>query len=193
MSNETSKSVLRRLHDTRFVSRYFVGSGIDIGCGKDSIGAYKETFPLITSVTPWDLSNGDAQIMNGVVNNTYDFVHSSHCLEHLQDPYEGIQNWFRILKPGGHLIVMIPDEDLYERGVFPSKSNPDHKWTFSIYKPSSWSRKSINVTNLLQSLGQSAQILKIELLDATFRPSLKIDQTLSIGECAIEFIVKKQI
>ena len=28
---ETSKAVMRRIHDNRFATRYFVGKGIDIG------------------------------------------------------------------------------------------------------------------------------------------------------------------
>ncbi|MEM1724783.1 MAG: hypothetical protein QXW71_03295 [Thermoplasmata archaeon] len=35
--------------------------------------------------------------MEGVPNCSYDFVHSSHCLEHLRDPREGLKNWFRIV------------------------------------------------------------------------------------------------
>ena len=192
MSNETSKSVLRRLHDSRFVSRYFVGSGIDIGCGKDSIGRYSDIFPFMGKVVPWDISDGDAQMMASVPDNSYDFVHSSHCLEHLVDPYEGLRNWFRILKPNGHIIVTIPDEDLYERGVFPSRSNFDHKCTFTIYKKESWSPKSINVMDLIKNL-ENVEIIKIELLDATFCKAFgDIDQTLGIGECAIEFILRKK-
>lgn len=191
MSNETSKSVLRRLHDSRFVTKYFVGEGIDIGCGQDCIGKYAELFPLMRDVKPWDANDGDAQKMSGVADNTYDFVHSSHCLEHLVDPSEGLKNWFRILKPGGHMVVMVPDEDLYERGIFPSISNSDHKWTFTIWKKQSWSSRSINLLYLLQTLGDSAEILKVEVLDASYLPSAyKQDQTLGIGECAIEFILR---
>jgi len=193
MSNETSKSVLRRLHDSRFASRYFVGNGIDIGCGNDSIGRYSDIFPLMRKVVAWDISDGDAQMMVSVSNNSYDFVHSSHCLEHLVDPYEGLLNWFRILKPGGHLVITIPDEDLYERGVFPSKNNFDHKWTFTTWKQHSWSSKSINVFDLIKPLGDTVEVLKIELLDATFCKSFgDVDQTLGIGECAIEIVLRKK-
>ena len=47
-----------------------------------------------------------------------------------------------MLEPGGHLIVTVPDEDLYEQGHFPSDYNRDHKWTFTIHKPKSWSERS---------------------------------------------------
>src|SRR3546814_3492720 len=130
----------------------------------------------------------------GVADESYDFVHSSHCLEHLRDPEEGLRNWFRILKPGGHLIVTVPDEDLYEQGIFPSAYNPDHKWTFTIWKIASWSPKSRNLIDLVRSLGEAAEVLKLELLNATFRYSLpRFDQTLTpTGECGIEMEIGRE-
>jgi SAM-dependent methyltransferase len=191
---ETSKSVMRRLHDVRFAVRYFVGDGIDIGGGDDPLGLYRELFPAIGSVRHWDLPDGDAQVMAGVPDNSFDFVHSSHCLEHLNDPLAGLTNWLRILKPGGHLIVLVPDEDLYEQGHFPSVRNFDHKFSFTIHKAKSWSKQSINLASLLAQLDPAAQLLRIELLDATYRFGLPpLDQTMTpIGECAIEFIIRKR-
>ncbi|HWY61438.1 MAG TPA: class I SAM-dependent methyltransferase [Rhizomicrobium sp.] len=191
---ETSKSIMRRLHDVRFAVRYFVGDGIDIGGGEDPLGLYRELFPAISSVRNWDLPDGDAQAMAGVPDNSFDFVHSSHCLEHLNDPLAGLANWLRILKPGGHLIVVVPDEDLYEQGRFPSAHNFGHKYSFTIHKAKSWSKQSISLTSLLAQLGPTAQLLRIELLDATYRFALPpLDQTMTpIGECAIEFIIRKR-
>jgi SAM-dependent methyltransferase len=112
--DEASKALLRRLQDVRFCNTYFVGDGIDIGCGPDPISKFKKQFPLMKGLRPWDLPDGDAQLMNSVSDNTFDFVHSSHCLEHMRDPFEAFGNWLRICKPGGHLIITVPDEDLYE-------------------------------------------------------------------------------
>lgn len=191
---ECSKSISRRLHDSRFSNRFFVGAGIDIGGKPDPLALYQELFPRLTAVRTWDMEDGDAQHLAGVPDESLDFVHSSHCLEHLADPREGLANWFRVVKPGGHLIVTVPDEDLYEQGVFPSVFNLDHKWTFTIHKSRSWSGRSINVFELLTALGLSAQVIKVELLIATYRFQLpRYDQTLTpIGECGIEFVVRKR-
>src|SRR5207248_11335926 len=100
---------------------YLRGSGIDIGAGDD---------PLIIpngTVRVWDLAEGDAQLMAGVADNTYDFVYSSHCLEHMRDVEQALRNWVRILKPGGILYLVVPDYILYEKMVWPSRFNPDHK------------------------------------------------------------------
>jgi hypothetical protein len=88
---ELSKSIQRRLNDSNFVARYFVGEGIDIGAGPDPLNLYVELFPLITSVRDWDVKDGDAELMTGCDNARYDFVHSSHypksryCTEKLDE------------------------------------------------------------------------------------------------------------
>ena len=56
---------------------------------------------------------------------------SSHCLEHLADPWSAVRNWYRITAPGGHLILSVPAYFLYEkRERLPSRWNADHKWFF---------------------------------------------------------------
>ncbi len=191
---ECSKSIARRLADPNFTARYFVGSGVDIGGKPDPLALYVEMFARLQAVRTWDLEDGDAQYMAGVDDDSIDFIHSSHCLEHLHDPKEGLRNWFRVVRPGGHLIVTVPDEDLYEQGVFPSTFNRDHKWTFTIHKDDSWSARSINVLELLRSLGPAAEVLRVEQLSATYRFDLpRFDQTLTpVGECGIEFVVRKR-
>ena len=190
---ESSKASMRRLHDSRFATRWFIGHGIDVGAGQDNLGSFHEFFPGMRSCRAWDMPDGDAQTLQGVPDNSLDFVHSSHCLEHLADPTAALQNWIRVLKPAGHLVILVPDEDLYEQGVFPSTFNPDHKWTFTIAKSTSWSSRSVNIVDFAKGFADRIQILKIELLDATFRFSVpRFDQTLTpVGESAIELVARK--
>jgi SAM-dependent methyltransferase len=191
---ECSKSIPRRLSQPNFINRYFVGHGLDIGGRPDPLGLYREVFSRMESVRTWDLEDGDAQHLTGLEDGSFDFVHSSHCLEHLRDPAEGLKNWLRVVKPGGYVIFTVPDEDLYEQGQFPSTFNLDHKWTFTIYKPASWSPNSLNVVSLVMGLGPEAQLVKVELLDATYRYELpRYDQTVTpIGECGIEVVIRKR-
>lgn len=191
---ECSKSISRRLSDSNFTRRYFVGHGLDIGGKPDPLALYRELFCRMESVRTWDIEDGDAQFLQGVANCSYDFVHSSHCLEHLRAPSEGLKNWFRVVRPNGHMVITVPDEDLYEQGTFPSTFNVDHKWTFTVWKNRSWSQKSINLLTLATELGPQADIVKIELLHATYRANLpRYDQTLTpVGECGIELVVRKR-
>jgi SAM-dependent methyltransferase len=195
--HELSKSIARRMHEPGFVSHYFAGMAIDIGAGQDSLAQYREQFPLLASVRAWDKNDGDAEHMDGVPDGLFDLVHSSHCLEHLADPVRALRNWFRILKPGGYLVCMVPDEDLYEQGVWPSSYSWGHQYTFTICKPregehKSWSPVSVNLVGLLAGTGQ--EILKIQQLWQTWRRELpRCDQTQTvIGESAIEFVMRKR-
>lgn len=191
---EMSKSVPRRQRDPNFLTRFFVGEGIDIGGLPDPLSLYLEFFPLIRSVKVWDLSDGDAQFMDGVMDNSYDFVTSSHCLEHLIDPFQGIKNWLRILRPGGHLIITIPEEDLYEQGTWPSNKNLDHKHSFTILKNESWAPNSINVFDLVTNLGTEVDVRKISVEDSGYRFDMaNYDQTMTpVSESSIEIILRKK-
>ena len=142
---------------------YFQGKGIDIGCGND---------PVFENVYKFDLEQGDANEVTKYVQNQFDFVYSSHCLEHMHDPEHSMQEWWKLVKPGGYLIVIVPDEDLYEQGIFPSISNPDHKATFTISKRMSWSTRSYNVLDLANSLPKG-QIISLELQDNDYDRTLQ--------------------
>ena len=191
---ECSKSIMRRMHEPNFSNRYFVGKGLDIGGGPDPLGLYLELFPRMQGVKIWDKTDGNAETLDTIESCIFDFVHSSHCLEHLDDPSQALQNWFRVLKPDGYLVIMVPDEDMYEQGEFPSTWNGDHKFTFTISKKNSWSPKSINILDLLETLDENHEIIKIQKLDASYRYNIpRFDQSLTpIGECGIEIIIRKR-
>jgi SAM-dependent methyltransferase len=138
------------------------GSGIDIGCGPD---------PVTPDARPFDLEHGDANHITRYVEEQFDYVFSSHCLEHMHDPAEALQGWWELVKPGGHLIFIVPDEDLYEQGVFPSRFNPDHKATFTISKVRSWSPVSLNVRDLAHSL-EGGEVLKLAVNSTGYDRSL---------------------
>lgn len=191
MSKECSKTVLRRLSNSNFIRKYFKGIGLDIGGRPDPLSQYIELFPLMQDVFIWDREDGDAQYLEKIPDEYYDFVHSSHCLEHLDNPITGIKNWFRVLKPKGYLILTVPDEDLYEQKNFPSIFSDYHKWTFTIYKEKSWSPKSINILDIVKLL--NCKVEKIELMNHTYRTFKEtVDQTKMIAECSIEVILKKE-
>jgi SAM-dependent methyltransferase len=112
----------------------------------------------------------------------------------MREPAIALDHWIRVLKPGGHLVMLVPDEDLYEQGVFPSTFNTDHKWTFTISKLASWSPRSLNVTDLMNGVSDRVQTLKVELLDHSYRfvGIRRLDQTLTpVAECAIEIVARK--
>lgn len=117
---ETWKAHERRAA-TGWFERFCHHPGLDIGPDRD---------PLNETYRRWLYEkDGDATQMHGVPDCTFATVYASHVLEHLHDPATGLKNWFRILKPGGHLVVLVPHRDRYEkRNRLPSRWNGDHKW-----------------------------------------------------------------
>ncbi len=153
MSREASKTRAVWGDDVRALLR---GEGLDVGCGDD---------PVLPHVERFDKLDGDANHLSAHVHKRYDFVFASHVLEHLRDPLAALRDWLTVLKPGGHLIVVVPDEDLYEQGLFPSVFNDDHKHTFTLSKARSWSPVSVNVLDLARALASEAELVRAELHD----------------------------
>lgn len=93
----------------------------------------------------------------------------------MHDPQKTLRDWCQLVRVGGHLFFIVPDEDLYEQGVFPSRFNSDHKSTFTISKAQSWSPVSRNVLDLAHSL-PNGQIVNVVLQDQGYdRRLLKHD------------------
>ena len=138
--------------------RVLQGAGIDIGCGPD---------PVFPGVRRFDRADGDANHITQYVSGQFDFVYASHCLEHMHEPRQAVLEWWQLVKPGGHIFFTVPDEDLYEQGVFPSRFNPDHKATFTLAKARSWSPLSINVLDLALSL-PGGRLVRLVLQDQNY-------------------------
>jgi SAM-dependent methyltransferase len=147
MGNEASKTAEIWGED---VLSLLKGEGLDIGAGAD---------PIVPGVRTFDQAQGDANRIDEYIHQQFDFVFSSHCLEHMLDPWDALARWWKLVKPDGHLIVIVPDEDLYEQGYWPSLFNEDHKHTFTLNERS-WSPVSINVRKLIESL-PGAEIISI--------------------------------
>src|SRR5262249_42627629 len=83
------------------------GKGLDIGCGDD---------PIRPDVQCFDVADGDANRITDFIRapESFDYVFSSHCLEHMRDPTRAMTEWWSLVKPNGTMFVIVPDEDLYE-------------------------------------------------------------------------------
>jgi predicted SAM-dependent methyltransferase len=52
----------------------------------------------------------EATDLSEIGDGQYDFLLSSHSLEHTANPLKALKEWFRILKPNGKLILILPDK-----------------------------------------------------------------------------------
>jgi SAM-dependent methyltransferase len=81
-------------------------------------------------------------------DNTLDFVISSHVIEHFYDPVKAIQEWMRVIKPGGYVYIIAPHKDrigekatpetfpaeIIERHEHPNPPKVDHHGHYSCWK-----------------------------------------------------------
>jgi SAM-dependent methyltransferase len=50
----------------------------------------------------------DASNLSSIADHSYDFILSSHNLEHFANPIKALQEWKRVTRPGGGLIIVLP-------------------------------------------------------------------------------------
>ncbi len=53
----------------------------------------------------------DATDISEIATEQYDFLLSSNCLEHVANPIKALTEWRRIIKPGGALILILPNKE----------------------------------------------------------------------------------
>lgn len=118
------------------LARFCKGTGLDIGFGGDPIVPEAicldraELDPLRSKLPcPWPTHIvGDAARLVWFADARLDYVYSSHVLEDFRDTATVLKEWLRVIKPGGYLVLYLPDQQRYQahcdrRGVPP---NPAH-------------------------------------------------------------------
>jgi ADP-heptose:LPS heptosyltransferase/predicted SAM-dependent methyltransferase len=116
------------------IVRYTRGRGLDLGCGPS------KAFPHFLGVDNLkDVNLFGVQMRPDFVVETcerlpfrddeYDFVYSSHLLEHIVDTEATLKEWWRVIKSGGHLVLYLPHKDFYPNIGQPG-GNPDHVHDF---------------------------------------------------------------
>jgi SAM-dependent methyltransferase len=69
----------------------------------------------------------EATDLSIIPSSSYDFLLSSHTLEHTANPILALKEWMRVVKNGGHLLVALPDKEKcfdHRRPVTTSRSPP---------------------------------------------------------------------
>ena len=80
--------------------QYCRGRGLDVGAGR---------WPLPGAMAIDAADGADAMRLP---EGPFDFVFSSHCLEHLADPVGALEHWRSRLRPGGVLFPYLPHPDM---------------------------------------------------------------------------------
>lgn len=121
---ESAKSFNEKV-STGFFDKYMRGKGIEIGCNTDDC-----ILPDCVGINLTTPGYDGTHIFEE--RNTFDYLYSSHCLEHVHNPIVTLQEWYRIVKPGGFIVVVVPHMDLYEKKhSMPSRFSAEHKRFYS--------------------------------------------------------------
>lgn len=61
----------------------------------------------------------EASYLKDIKDGQYDFLLASHCLEHCANTLKTVEEWLRVIKPGGYILLILPDK----RYTFDHKRN----------------------------------------------------------------------
>lgn len=125
------------IKDFNVYKKYFIGkNGIEIGGLSQIFNSEIPIYPIVKNIdgcnfssrTVWEgqvqegnnynffgLKNGyqyicEASDLNKIPSGKYDFIISSHCLEHCANTLKTVEEWLRVIKKGGVLLFVLPDK-----------------------------------------------------------------------------------
>lgn len=121
-------------------------NALNVDYTDDLTTEFKENEKLCTGTcAPVDIvSSGDKLPLE---DNSVDFVVSSHVIEHFYDPIKTVQEWLRVVRPGGYVYMIIPHKErtfdrdrprttlaeLIDRHEHPNPPVPDHHGHYSVW------------------------------------------------------------
>lgn len=99
-------------------SSYITGKTLDVGAGEG--GRYKGLFPCTEYITMDVDKNAGVDIVGRaekipLADASVDSIVCTQVMEHLNLPFDAVKEFYRILKPGGHILVTAPQmNELHE-------------------------------------------------------------------------------
>lgn len=126
----------RPIKDFNKYIKYFKGkNGIEIGGMSNIFSNELPIYPIVknmdgcnfSATTVWEgtIKEGEnynffksevgyqyiyeASDLGKIPNEKYDFIVSSHCLEHCANTFKVIKEWLRVIKKGGAILLILPD------------------------------------------------------------------------------------
>jgi SAM-dependent methyltransferase len=115
---------------------YTRGRGLDLGCGPEKafphfrgIDSNKDAALFGIQATGADFIIPTCEVLDDFASASQDFIFSSHLLEHIENHEKALREWWRVLRPGGHLCLYLPHKDFYPN-IGTEGANPDHKHDF---------------------------------------------------------------
>lgn len=155
---------------------------LDIGCGA---GPYKEFFPnrFTLDIDPEKNPDvvGDIHTIP-LEDNSYECILCTEVLEHVRDPKLAVSELYRVLKPGGKIIVSTPF-------VYPLHQVPHDYWRFTKYGLRNLFQefKDVEVT----SEHQSFTTIAILLQRIVFQSNLRLNKITKFSLLLIAWVFER--
>ena len=156
---QTSGSQLWR-SETEFINNFLktqsnMLNGLDIGCSNKkkvnyAVGIDQDRNGGKTPEIVWD-GTKELPFRDG----TLDFICASHCIEHIKDPVQAIQDWGAKLRIGGLLLLVVPHKK-YIPNMGTPEGDPTH---VADYLPQDFS------SNVLNKLGDKWKLLSFDKIN----------------------------
>lgn len=107
------------------IQRYCKGRGVEIGAfeqpvlvPRGSSATYVDRVPALhwkshpeyahLRIVEPDIID-DGLSLCTIADDRFDYLVAAHVLEHADDPISALKAWVRVVKPGGHVVVIVPD------------------------------------------------------------------------------------
>jgi ubiquinone/menaquinone biosynthesis C-methylase UbiE len=113
--------------DRADVLRYLKGSGLDLGAGMGKITPTALGIDWGSNGINWE---GNATDLHWFRDNVLDYVFSSHMLEHVDNEDTVLREWIRVIKPGGYLVLYLPDDEKFDNST--QIENGEHKRVYTL-------------------------------------------------------------
>lgn len=117
---------------------YCKGKGIDVGCGSNKTHPDAIGVDIVPGWSPGAIGSEKGRVscadvctsgdhLEMFADGSLDYIIARHNIEHYVDVVHTLREWWRVLRPGGTLALVIPDDE----EVDTIKLDPSHKHAFA--------------------------------------------------------------
>lgn len=187
--NAERESIFRR-YEMNEVIEYTKGLGIEVGCGLNKIHTGAIGINIVLSELDFGYPFGAQIKADGIslpwfVDNSLDYVFSSHCLEHFHEPEKALREWTKVIRVGGFLVLILPHK-MYYPNIGEPNANKDHKHDFL----------PEDVKNLIEKIGKY-EIIQFNTLHQKLKENpIAVSEAPKYGHKSLNFsfeVVAKKI